>query len=147
MFQASAAVVLESTVSVKVPPVASPIFTLYILLEPITFSMRPVLSIVTAVGAPVKVITHGVANAPEPVTEVTGYTSVAKGSLKICCSDVPIDGSSCRRVNREQEGATDGGADIHIVDSARTGNIFNETGFVHGDGSRSRCKGNHPRAG
>lgn len=30
--------------------------------------MRPVLSMVTVVGIPVKVITHGAANVPEPVT-------------------------------------------------------------------------------
>ena len=73
------------------------------------------------------------------------YTSIGKCSLKIGCSDVPINRCSRLGVNREREGAANGGANIHTVDRARTGNTCieapnsfprYETRFVHGDRSR-----------
>jgi uncharacterized membrane protein len=43
---------------------------------------RPVLSIVTAVGAAVKVITHGLANVPEPVTVVVAILALVSAVLR-----------------------------------------------------------------
>lgn len=82
MFQASGAVVIVSTVSKKVPPTAGLTLTLRMVPVPVTFSMRPVLSIVTVVGADVKVITQGVVDVPEPVTEVVAIPALVSAVLR-----------------------------------------------------------------
>ena len=101
----------------------------------------------TAVGAAVKVITQGAANVPEPVTADVVIPALVRAVRKIGCSDVPGQRCSRLRVNREREGAANGISNIHIVDGARSSNIFNEPRFVHGDRSGGPCKGDHPGGG
>ena len=66
-----------------------------------------------------KVITHGLADMPEPVTVETVVTpALVRAVLRFAAVMFQSMGAVVFEVNRELEGASQGGANIHIVDSA-----------------------------
>ena len=69
----------------------------------------------TVVGIIVKVITHGLANVPEPVTAVVAIPALVSAVLRFVELMFQARGAVVREVNREQESPTNGGANINVI--------------------------------